>query len=248
MKRSRTHPVRRASRRAFTLTELLVVLAVIVVLASLLWPAVTFAITKSKTARCQQNLRTLGAAFHQFAADHNGHLPGEQWHLPHPHRDNTVGMQIPHYVDAAHRFLTPWVMRSPFVSGDVANSSLYNGGTYGYNENFWPQNLGGIRPNPKRATGLRLVSIRRPSEALMVADAIGFNIWGRSDSFHRFLGDNRTSRHGGAVSDDRSDATGRNFNALFADGHVKLIRAQDYNPSPGTSNPFPIHWVRIDRQ
>lgn len=238
-----------AARRGFTLTELLVVLAVIVVLAAMLGPAVAWAITKSKTARCQQNLRTLGAAFHQFAADHNGRLPGEQWFRPYPNPFNTVGgPQIPHYIDPRHRTTTPWVLRSPFVSLEAANSAPYDGGTYGYNENLWAKSLGALRPNPPELTGLSLASIRRPAETLMVADSIGFSIWGRSDTFHRFLGDHRTSRHGGAVAEDRLDATGRNFNALFADGHVKLIRTRDYDPSPGTRNPFPIHWVRIDQQ
>jgi len=59
-------------------------------------------------------------------------------------------------------------------------------------------------------------------------------------------GDHQISRHGSQVTESRNDASGRNFHALFADGHVKLIRAPDYNPQQ--NNPFPVHWVQVNKQ
>jgi prepilin-type N-terminal cleavage/methylation domain-containing protein/prepilin-type processing-associated H-X9-DG protein len=64
----------RGTPRAFTLVELLVVLAIIAMLASLLMPAVQSGIQKAKGTKCSGNLRQIGIAVLQYVADpDNGH-------------------------------------------------------------------------------------------------------------------------------------------------------------------------------
>ena len=65
-----------AQRQGFTLIELLVVIAIIAILASLLVPAVASALERGRQILCTANLRGVGLTFFQFAADHDGHLPG----------------------------------------------------------------------------------------------------------------------------------------------------------------------------
>ena len=65
------------SLRGFTLIELLVVLAIIALLAVLAVPAISHAISRGQRGASISNLRAIAAAFHQFAADHDGFLPAQ---------------------------------------------------------------------------------------------------------------------------------------------------------------------------
>ncbi len=62
-------------RRAFTLLELLVVLAVIGVLAGILLAVLQQAQTHAQAAQCVSNLRQWGVALNLYANDNNGYFP-----------------------------------------------------------------------------------------------------------------------------------------------------------------------------
>ena len=55
-----------ATKRAFTLVELLVVVAVIAILAALLLPALARGRSSAWTVQCANNLRQLGFATHMY--------------------------------------------------------------------------------------------------------------------------------------------------------------------------------------
>jgi len=65
----------RFGRRAFTLIELLAVIAIIALLMAILTPALSRAINTARDIHCRSNLRQIGMAIHLYTVDHRGLLP-----------------------------------------------------------------------------------------------------------------------------------------------------------------------------
>ncbi|MFM8763518.1 MAG: type II secretion system protein, partial [Spartobacteria bacterium] len=79
--KSLEHPFLELSRRdeakAFTVIEILVVIAIVAVLAALLFPAMSAALDRAKDTKCISNLRQIGTAVQLYANENNGNIvPG----------------------------------------------------------------------------------------------------------------------------------------------------------------------------
>lgn len=92
--------------RAFTLVELLVVIALIVILASLLLPVLARAKETARTAACANNLRQVAVATMAYSADFNGRLPAFREWLCRRNGDLTSGRLYP-YLGARGSYLCP---------------------------------------------------------------------------------------------------------------------------------------------
>ncbi len=66
---------RKSGKHGFTLIELLVVVAILAILAAILFPVYSKAQSQAKTTQCLSNLRQLGMAVNAYLGDSSGYMP-----------------------------------------------------------------------------------------------------------------------------------------------------------------------------
>ena len=109
---------------AFTLVELLVVIAVVAVLAALLFPVAKNALASAKSAKCTANLRQIGTAYMAYLKDNNFDP------IPENSSSNWTVALVPYlglkaYEGAAANILpTPPIYRCPAVSTKRADRNF----------------------------------------------------------------------------------------------------------------------------
>jgi prepilin-type N-terminal cleavage/methylation domain-containing protein/prepilin-type processing-associated H-X9-DG protein len=81
--------------KAFTLLELLVVVAIIGILASFLLPALSRARQKARTTACANNLRQIGLATHLYCDENDDSLPFAWYSDPDPKINNFQALLMP---------------------------------------------------------------------------------------------------------------------------------------------------------
>ena len=89
---------RRRIFAAFTLIELMVVIAIIAILAALLLPVLSRGKGYTWRAQCTSNLKQLGTVIQLYADEHGDHLPGPAWQGLYYIYDNSENVYLLYYL------------------------------------------------------------------------------------------------------------------------------------------------------
>lgn len=172
---------RSASITGFTLVELLMVVAIIAILASLLFGSLARAKASALTAACQSNLRQIGIALANYTHDDGFYPPSE-------HRDTSVNPFIT-YSWIAHLF--PFMasnvpaFRCPARGKEFEWTTLSRNGydfplnidpntrfSYGYNARG-AGNVGGYALSIAQGARVSVSQIRNPADMIAIGDSDG---------------------------------------------------------------------------
>lgn len=197
---------RRLGNPAFTLVEVMIAAAIMVVLAVLLLPAMKSAINSSRMAQCANNLRQIASAIHLYAADNHNRLP--QTYVKNSSApDNNWFYHVYPYLNNGNSIPYNWTEVTKAVSKGVCHcpaATAWN--SYKINMNFRTLDDGdGV---------ISLSAISLPSRILMIAEGNGghveFNTCASSDANVGLWYPHR-----------------QRLNGVFLDGHIEQLSERD---------------------
>jgi prepilin-type N-terminal cleavage/methylation domain-containing protein len=202
--------------RAFTLIEVIVVLAIIAILMSMVYPMYTGISERAKATKDMSNLRQIGLATQTYLNDSDGVLfsSGTPW----------TSQLNPKYFSAWRGFQSPFDKRASSEAGD-ANTPI----SYGVNANVYP---GG---NP-----ISVTKITKPTDFILFAPAqddsnvVRFQGWANSTAPGVRVNQAVSTPGGTAIGGTQNSRT--RINACMADLHVESLPWSTFMsdaPDPG---------------
>lgn len=228
------HPLPRIgnaqARCAFTLIELLTVIAIIGILAAILIPTVGRVRESARASQCLSNQRQIAFAFSLYANDNKGYLP-RAGVAP----DNTTRswmIAVKDYLPTNGNVITHKVFLCPSEQNQAPDG--YSGSLFHYSASFALENgnsataLNGVG---SPAAGPRLLtSIVRPSRTLLLVDGVVDPSTYRANS-SRSWGNVTADLALSSPNDDGFVALrfrhGSGMNAAYVDGHAAKISWSD---------------------
>ena len=218
----------RGTRRCFSLIELLIVIAIIVILAGLLLPALRSARETAKRATCISNQKNFGDYFHQFASQNNGSLNGilGNWKKWLGNVAQTAGSNYDCSKDDFARFeesrldsVARTILKIARCPADITKGEQ----SYGRND---PYGLWTMRDHGARVVQSRIPDVNAPSDLIILGERwSNFKTVAKNSDqqyevcapFH--LRGNRTDKD--AAGEDWNTIHKGSIPLLYVDGHVK---------------------------
>ncbi len=223
--------LRRTRRAAFTLVELLVVMAIIGLLAALAVSALGQARARGQSARCASNLRQWGLALQLYMGDYDECIPRRgQGVMPLAliNRPEDWFNCLPRYF-GSQSYSNLVVQGTPPQAGDISSifidpSAKNPGGTY-----FLPYSMNMYLSPWIRPEQHRLPEIPKPEQLAFMADASGKY----SSTVPSQLGYTVLARHAGRA------------NVVFVDGRVDSFSGEYLGGGVGEPTRPDIRWQTL---
>jgi prepilin-type N-terminal cleavage/methylation domain-containing protein/prepilin-type processing-associated H-X9-DG protein len=117
-------PAKRCARGAFTLIELLIVIAIIVILIALLFPSLSTMRERANVLKCMSNMKQIASASYAYAVDHNNNLPRSD--SGSPGKGSPQSWQPASWVVGSNPVYDPKTGTGPGMDG-IHNGSLWTG-------------------------------------------------------------------------------------------------------------------------
>ena len=259
MSRRTEHIAQHPRSRAFTLVELLAVIAIIAVLLALLLPALSKAREKARSVVCKNHLRQTGLGLQMYVHDNGCYPPLAERHTTTLCFDRLYAYYPVSWTNISWNCPT-YIANNGIVSRDrVLTHSV--GISYSYNDmgivTGWTNcplsifqlqlGLGHIPMDSKKEPG-----VASPSAMYAVADA-------RSETTREELaGGIKMSPwsfrcYTYFTTAEATPPHGQSYNVLLCDGHVALVKRSDYLYPPRTAanwnsdnQPHPEAWAPIN--
>jgi|ERR1017187_976731 prepilin-type N-terminal cleavage/methylation domain-containing protein/prepilin-type processing-associated H-X9-DG protein len=207
----------KANGNGFTLIELVVLVALVGILASILVPTLARSKTKAQSASCAAQLKQWGLAFQMYADDNHGWLfTTRHWESTEfTVGDRTVANVYGRYLGNATSERIVQLRNCPVVVERVGLQQLRFGNKYGYSMDWpnvkTPNGYQLAQPDSYDGASYRLDKIPHPAEFLLLVDSDGSYFRVRSTELKGTVS-SILDRHSGGV------------NVLRADQHVDFVR------------------------
>ncbi|MDD7983973.1 prepilin-type N-terminal cleavage/methylation domain-containing protein [Lentisphaera marina] len=242
-----------AFRKGFTLIEVLVVVAIIGILASLLLPVLSSARAKSKQAVCMSQLKQLGIALYNYLDDNDAYFPYTRkvsnndivtWDdliSGYDGRDPMTFSEMKLAVITADQDSELYRCPADDIAGHNGNiKRSYAISMLRNNDNIRPGISGG--QNQAYEVSRQITAISAPSETILLSE--NFNKINRIGSHY---GSIDGAGHYGIASNNTANSPIphlQKFNYLFTDGHVAILTYYNtlLGESPITSDARNTMW------
>ena len=213
----------RVSENAYTIVELLISVAITLLLAGLLIPAIKDSTNKAKGAVCASNLKQMGVAFILYAADNDGSLPpyaSDPYNPPSSIGLTALALIAPYIGKSSSNTIGQDCLRCPSNPGSLR--------TYGVN---YPYVFG--YTNLNQGGSSRLIKLN--SKVFLAACAWSSVIF-HPEGGHPFtitsVSDSIINQRNAMLCNNLCPIHEKGVNALFGDMHVARVPIMDFiNPS-----------------